>query len=123
MRTKLIYLASPYSHPSEVVREHRYYRICSLAAAILNRCPDVSVFGPISQSHGIAKHLPDELNCSDFWLPIDFTVLDRCDEVWVAQTMEGWAESGGVNAEIERANALGIPVRAVREGLTEYGDG
>jgi hypothetical protein len=118
-RSKLIYLASPYSHPDHNVRESRFVEVTKIAAEIISRCPGVSVFGPITQSHSIAEYLPESTNNGDFWLPIDFAVLTRCDELWLAD-MDGLDDSVGVAEEIELALSLGIPIRSVPMGIETY---
>lgn len=119
MRPKAIYLASPYSHPNPVVRSRRFKDVTMLAANILQACPDISLFVPITHSHPISEFLADTTNNCGFWLPIDFTFLDRCDELWLAD-MEGLAESTGVQREVEFAVKKGIPVRMAYDAIEQY---
>ena len=116
MRSKLIYLASPYSSPHEEIRRRRFDEVTKIAARILLECPDVAVFGPITQSHPIAAYLPDDTNNSGFWLPVDFAILLRCDELWVSE-MEGVEHSTGVALEIKAAVGAGIPIHFVETAI------
>ena len=102
----MIYLASPYSHPSLEVREQRFRDACR-AAAKLMRSGHV-VFSPIAHGHSIAAFgLPTDWR---FWEPLDREQVIRCDEV-VVLTLDGWEASEGVQAEIRIAAELDKPVR------------
>ncbi len=103
----LIYLASPYSHPDPAVREARYRAVCEAAARMIAR--GELVYSPIAHGHGIALfgRLPTSWAC---WRLLDLRMLEACDAVAVL-CIEGWRESTGVQAEIDAAGALGLPVR------------
>jgi nucleoside 2-deoxyribosyltransferase len=101
----MIYLASPYSHPSAHVRQQRFEAACRAAAALLRA--GIPVFSPIAHSHPIAQHgLPDTW---EFWRSIDREYLRRCRALVVLR-LSGWDTSVGVQAEIELARRWGIPV-------------
>lgn len=106
---KLIYLASPYSHPSAAVREWRYQ--CNLRAAAMMMKEGYAVFSPIAHSHPIEKFLapinPDAMH--DFWLAQDTEILKRCKEMFVL-CIDGWQQSEGIKKEIVVAQEHGIPV-------------
>ena len=106
---KLLYLASPYSHPSAAVREFRYQ--CNLRAAAKLMQRGYAVFSPIAHSHPIEAHLdpthPDARH--DFWMCQDLLILARCEEVCVLK-ITGWRESAGVKCETELADELRISV-------------
>lgn len=102
----MIYLASPYSSPSAVVRRCRYWEACRAAASLI-RSGHV-VFSPIVHSHPLVEHgLPLDWT---WWERIDREFLVRCDEV-IVLTLDGWEQSLGVAAEIRLAEELGKPVR------------
>lgn len=102
----MIYLASPYSHPDQAVREQRFRAACRAAVALLRA--GQLVFSPITHSHPLAQHgLPGNWQ---FWERYDREFLERCDEV-VVLMLPGWKESVGVQAEIRIAGELGKPVR------------
>jgi len=102
----VIYLASPYSHADQAVREARYHAACRATAAMLKT--GLVVFSPIVHSHPlVAFDLPTGW---DFWGRVDRAYLVRCDEL-VVLMLDGWQESAGVRAEIALARDLGKPVR------------
>lgn len=104
----MIYLACPYSHPEPAIRENRYFEANAAAARLMAQ--GHVVFSPISHSHAVADHLPDDLRCSwDFWKTQDLPILERCSKVIVLK-LEGWTESVGVQAEISHALRKSIPV-------------
>jgi nucleoside 2-deoxyribosyltransferase len=101
----MIYLASPYSHPEPLVREHRFLAVCRAAAALMRA--GAVVYSPVAHSHPIARHgLPGGW---DFWERQDRPHLERCDAVVVLQ-LEGWVTSQGVLAELGLARQLGKPI-------------
>ena len=103
-----IYLACPYSHPSQLVRELRTEQVDAKAAELMKK--GNLVFSPLSHSHPISKYVDAERNAShEFWLEQDYWILDICDEVRVL-CLEGWVDSYGVSAEIARAKELGMNI-------------
>jgi hypothetical protein len=92
----LIYLAAPYSSPSQEIVQFRVLYTNCAAAWLFKR--GYFVFSPISHTHPIKE-------CSDlggdwaFWLAYDYAMLDKCDRLMVL-TLQGWKESEGVKAEI-----------------------
>jgi hypothetical protein len=105
---KPIYLASPYSHASGLVREERYRAACDVAAR-LAAC-GLPVFSPIAHSHPVT--LLGGPASADYWQPIDDAILAACGLVLVA-TIPGYAQSRGVEHEVELARELGIRVEYV----------
>lgn len=102
----MIYLASPYSHPDEIVREHRFRAVCVVAAKLMqNGNP---VFSPIAHSHSIAMAGKLPLGF-EFWEKCDRQMLRACDGLVVLK-LPGWDESMGVSSEIKMAIAMGITV-------------
>jgi len=113
----MIYLASPYSHPSHLVRQHRFDEACRAAAALLKA--GVATFAPIVHSHPIARYgLPTGW---DYWSRLDREYLVLCD-VLAVLTLNGWRDSVGVRAEIELARQLGMPVVYVAPADLEMED-
>jgi nucleoside 2-deoxyribosyltransferase len=111
---KLIYLASPYSHPNPAERKRRYDLACIAAAQLMNGAQihgePLAVFCPIAHSHEIGKLLPEEKATDhQFWMEQDLPVLERCDVLLVLQ-IDGWDQSRGVKEEIFFARWKGIPV-------------
>jgi hypothetical protein len=93
----LIYLASPYSHPDQVVREERFRRVCKAAARLIDK--GEAVFCPIAHSHPIEVH-GNLQGGWDYWSKQDIPFLEMCDEI-VVLGFPGWDESEGVKAELE----------------------
>ena len=107
---KKIYLACPYAHPDESVRESRFNTVSRKAAELMNR--GHVVFSPISHSVPIDRYL--ESKGHEFWMAQDLPLLAVCDEMWVL-ALPGWDQSTGVNTEWEYAKSKGIPVRIIFE--------
>lgn len=107
--SKLVYLASPYSHPDSDVKLQRYKLTTKLSATIMQIYEDVLIFNPITHTHNIAV-LGGFSGGWERWAEFDLRIIDACDELWV-HTMVGWQESIGVSAEIEYARKIDIPVR------------
>lgn len=69
-------------------------------------------FSPITHSHPLTEFGISQ--SWDFWEIIDKGWIDVCEEVWVLIPREGMErvhESTGVQAEIEYAKELGLPVK------------
>jgi hypothetical protein len=108
--SKLIYLASPYSHPDPVVVLERFKEVCRWSAALL--ADNINVISPIAHSHPISVASEGILDPLDWkvWQQLDFTILDRCDELWLCN-IDGWQNSVGCKAEVQRATSQGKPCR------------
>ncbi len=101
----MIYLASPYSHESPAVEEERFHAVCARAAEMMRA--GVHVFSPIAHAHPISHYgLPGDWS---YWEAYDRAMLTRCDALTVLR-LPGWERSTGVQAEIQIARELGIPV-------------
>lgn len=102
----MIYLATPYNHPSAKVRNARFKIACRIAAFLMRE--GIFLFCPIAHTHPIAEEgeLPKGW---DYWQAYDRKMLYRCTELWVAM-MEGWDKSEGIRGEVEIAQELGIPI-------------
>ena len=94
----LTYLASPYSHPEEVVRERRF-RMVTDAAAWLIENKGWNVFSPITHSHPLAD-LGGLKGDWEVWKQIDTEYLGVSQRMVVLQ-LDGWNKSTGVLAEIK----------------------
>jgi hypothetical protein len=107
---EIIYLASPYSDPSPVVREHRYQSACRAAAHLMQQ--GHIVYSPIAHMHPIAT-LCDLPTGWDYWRRIDEAFLAVCAKLCVLM-LHGWEESAGVQAEIQIMSQAGKSVQYVR---------
>jgi len=114
----MIYLCSPYSHPDPSVREARFDAAC-LATVELMRAGHV-VFSPIVHGHPLVRfNLPIEWK---YWERIDREHLRRCDEV-VVLMLDGWRESRGVQAEIDLAIEMDLPIRYLPPSISNTSGG
>lgn len=111
MKSTIVYLAVPYSHPDQSVRERRFQAANVKAAKLM--AEGRHVFSPISHSHviALAHSLPVTWK---FWRDQDMAVLRHCCALVVYQ-LDGWDRSVGVRAEIEAATSLGIPIEYHKE--------
>lgn len=109
--TKMIYLASPYSHISQRVRLQRYEAITRITGELQDKYP-YAFIGPITQSHQTAKYMKGSCTAFTSWAKRDLTYISRSDEVWVIM-IPGWYESIGVTKEIEFCHRHNIKVRYV----------
>lgn len=107
-----IYLAIPYTFNPQ-----RSFEAANKITAKLMLEGHV-VFSPISHSHSVAEHLPEDLLFDhDFWMRMDLPLLEWADEVHVVILGEMGAElvenSRGVKAELARARELNKPVKII----------
>ena len=106
-----IYLACPYSHESLEIMTQRVADATKVAAYLMEQ--KHNVFSPLTHSHYVADHLPDEIRRDHlFWLPRDFHWLRHSDILYVLR-LDGWGNSKGVQAEIEYASTKHIPIKFV----------
>lgn len=99
----MIYLASPYSHPSAQVRKARFNATQSFVAyCYRNR---LQVFSPIVYSHQFVQYgLGTSAGDWDF---LNREVMEWCAGIWVLK-LEGWQESVGIAEEIRFFQSRGI---------------
>jgi hypothetical protein len=100
----LVYLASPYAHPSAAVREARLEAVRYLCGQMVNQ--GRIVMSPLVYLGELAYkgvHPPQG------WYAFDLQLLARCDEMLVLQ-LPGWEDSRGVLVEIAGAQTKGMPI-------------
>jgi hypothetical protein len=105
--SKLVYLASPYSHPDDTVRHENYLIVTKIAADLVSR--GHVVISPITYGHVLLDHakMPSDW---EFWNNFCITLLEKCDKILVCNTMFGWDKSRGVAEEIKYAEENGIEI-------------
>ncbi len=105
----LVYIASPYSHESESMRNYRAELVTFFAASLIEK-GDV-VFSPISYGHELSKKsdLPTDFK---FWDNFCITFLSKCDKMIVLK-LDGWEHSIGIKAEINYCRIHNIPIEYV----------
>jgi hypothetical protein len=113
----LIYLASPYSHESELVQYHRYEQVLGIAKEMIVK--GHLVFSPIIHSYYIAMECPDIKQGFEGWKEFDLRILAKCDKLLVVQ-MDGWEESKGIKEEIKEAQRLGIEIDFLKVNIKTY---
>lgn len=102
----MIFICTPYSHKDKAVVAERYDKVCSYIAKLLVN--QEIAFSPIVYGHPIveSKLIPGTW---DFWNKFCVEFLRRSTVVHVLM-QAGWEESKGVQAEIELAKSLYIPI-------------
>lgn len=104
----MIYLAAPYTHDNPLIQAQRAAIITRVAAAIA--ATDRPVFSPITHGVAMVEHLPIELvRDHAFWMRQCMALLIKADSLMVLE-MPGWTRSQGVQAEIAKAIAMGMPI-------------
>lgn len=111
IRGKLIYVASPYTHPDNTVQEWRFLSVAIVTGWLMNHYQDKSFYSPITHTHPIAIHckLPGHW---EFWKQFDEVMISRSDEIWVL-CIDGWETSKGIQGELEIAKEFGLPVKFI----------
>ena len=105
----MIYVASPYSHPRQYVREDRYHAVCRAVVKMIQ--DGLVVFSPIIHSHVLHDTYGLGGDWS-FWQRIDEHMIDLCEKVVVLK-LPGWEESKGIAAEVAYAERVGKVVEWV----------
>lgn len=108
-RGHLIYLASPYNHRDPRVKVIRYEAAKQVVVDYLHQ--GTYIYSPILHNHPVA--MIKDLGTEKEWLDYDFTMLRRCDELWILM-VPGTEMSSGVRQEIEHAKELRLPIKEVR---------
>ena len=114
LKPGIVYLATGYCSKvpfiGRVIEWLRFRRVTMVTAYWMRF--GYNIFSPITHSHSIQKHLPDEFNVHDFWMPIDYVWIDMCSELWVYM-QKGWENSVGVGLEVDYAQSKGMTVRYI----------
>lgn len=105
MKSSLVYLASPYSHPDPLVRESRFQAVCKAAAHLMGA--GLHIFSPIAHTHPIALagSLPGDW---EYWKAYDETMLAACGAL-VVLALDDWQQSKGIREEEKIAHRLLLP--------------
>ena len=111
-QAKKIYLAIPYTWNPE-----KSFEIANKVAAKLMNEGHI-VFSPISHSHKIADHLPNNLRTdSNWWMQQDLPLVEWCDELHVvvigANGQELIDNSKGVREEFRKAAELRKQIKII----------
>jgi Domain of unknown function (DUF1937) len=108
-RSRIIYLACPYTDASPEIREQRFRAATKAAAALIKQ--GHIVFSPITMTHPIDVVLAGALGTlgSEFWIKFDEAFMPFCSEL-VIVGVEGWDRSSGIAREREFFEASKLPV-------------
>lgn len=112
---KVYYLASPYSHDSNFIKELRYQAIACVAARLI-KDHHLILLEPIASCHQ-KSGLYDMPTGYEYWKTRDRKMIELSDGIIVCM-LPGWKESEGVTDEIEYAESLGkdliyLPISAI----------
>jgi nucleoside 2-deoxyribosyltransferase len=107
----MIYLASPYSHNSAMIRQQRYHLTCRAASKLMKA--GIVVFSPLANTIPAIEIGGLELKHPEF-MALDIPLLMRCDELLVI-ALDGWEQSVGVTQEIFAAKLLQKPITWIDE--------
>lgn len=105
----MIYVASPYSHPDEALRAHRFYCVQAYCVELMKQ--GQHPFSPIMYWHEVAVKCDLPLDAG-FWPKYNLGMLRIAEAVDVLM-LPGWQESKGVMMEINTAEHLFIPVTKI----------
>lgn len=106
----MIYLATPYTHPSTGVMEERYEQAVK-ALYWMTVTQIEPVYSPIVHYHPLSIRF-DMPRDAEFWKQTNFTHLRACRALAVL-VMNGTAESKGCREEFELAQYLMMPTRFI----------
>ena len=101
----LVYIASPYAHPSPKVREARLEAVRHVCGRMVNE--GKIVMSPLVYLGELAHR---GIHPPQGWYAFDLQLLARCDELLVLQ-LPGWEDSNGLLVEIAAAQARNLPIR------------
>lgn len=106
---ELIYLASPYTHKEDSVKQERFEKVNKAAARLM--VDGYYIFSPISHTRPIeiAGALPGDWQ---YWEGYDRAIIKACKGLMVLR-LPGWEKSTGVTAEIKIATELGLPIEYI----------
>lgn len=100
----LIYLAAPYSHPNEKIRNLRMFATTAVACSMTQR--GLVVYSPLTYAGALGGEL---LMPNEKWLPHGMLFLSRCTLLSVLQ-LPGYETSAGIMAEMSLAGNMNIPI-------------
>ncbi len=106
MEKPMYYIAAPYWHASEAVRNERRNQVIAYSMMLTRQ--GILNYSPLLYSDKFKKTAVSE----GYWLEHGLRMVDACDIVRVL-CLDGWNESGGIKGEIERAEAQGKKIEYV----------
>jgi hypothetical protein len=115
-RSRLVYLAAPYTHATPEIRQARFEAVTRAAAWLVQK--GRIVYSPITMTHPIDVVLAGEGATlgSEFWVKFDEAFMSVCAEIVVLR-LEGWEHSSGVARELAFFRERGLPVAYIDPGV------
>ena len=105
-RPPLTYLAAPYRHHEELVRDARLEAVSRVAAGLTKI--DRRVFCPLTYADALLENGFGPRD-DEWWYGYDIGWLSHCAEL-VVLMLPGWTGSDGVRMEIQAAERRGIAI-------------
>ena len=102
---RLVYLASPLSHPSPRVMGARLEAVRHVCGEMIKQ--GVIIYSPLAYSCEMDRR---GFRPPQGWYAFDLPFLARADELLVLQ-LPGWEQSKGIIMEMAAARTKGLPVR------------
>lgn len=109
----MIYIASPYTHDLEAIRNLRYRQVLQYANSLMS--VGHIVFSPVVYGHPFVELDAGAIPFS-YWRPFNERIILASTQVRVLK-LSGWKTSAGVNGEVRFADQHGIPVSFVEFDL------
>ena len=110
---RLVYLASPYTTDSLIVRNKRRKASAATLAYYFYQAGDsTSIYSPITQWGYVEEYFDVPMEF-DAWIEPSFFMIRHSASLWVLPLM-GWQGSRGVQQEMEYASDIGRPISFVQ---------
>lgn len=109
----MIYVAAPYTHPDPAVVKQRMLDFAATMAELIRQGEH-----PVSplMNHFLVDYVETDFPLSwDYWREYSYALLSVSKALYVIK-MDGWEQSTGVQAEIEMATGLCLPIVYVEVG-------
>lgn len=110
----LVYLAAPYTHKDPNVIEERMRQFYAVDAHLISQ--GIFTVSPLLKDPIVQQY--DIPGTWDYWKNYSHALLSVCNKMIVI-TIDGWEESVGVQAEIEIATNLNIPIEYMSPDVVE----
>jgi hypothetical protein len=119
---EIVYLACPYTDPDPKVRSHRFKRVTSAAAHLIEQ--GLIVYSPLTMTHPIDLVLTAEGETlgSDYWVRFDEAFMAVCSKMVILK-LEGWETSSGISRETEWFVSHGQPIEYLEWSTVEESHG
>lgn len=112
MKFSIAYLACPYQHEDSSIKALRLDIVTEVAALLHSK--GLYVFSPLTHNHPLIQK--GITQTWDTWRLFDLGILERCDKLLVL-SLPGWDISRGVQAEIDHAKDLKMPIEILKYSM------